>query len=130
MAEIRVEPEAEYHARKRRWAAWVLVPVALMTLAVPFMFTDSLDQATAPGAVPPAGLAYQGHRWAPSGATLAVPDRDMVRVGTSREGRALFVARDPAARGLGGGGGPGDALPAGRVYVRVGEGAYQPLVKQ
>lgn len=118
-----IDREPGQRASRRRWAVWLLVPVALMTLAVPFLFDSSLKQATSPDVGPIAGVDYQGRSWEPSGAAVSIPDRAMTRVGTSQDGRPLFVARAVERRGGGGGAG----VPARLVYVRIGQGAYQPL---
>jgi hypothetical protein len=111
---------------------WLLVPIALMALAVPFIFSEAVDhQAYSPGQGMAAPVSYQGRRWEASGRVIAVPDRQLAKVGMSRDGRALYVLQDanrPAGGGGGGGTTAGDVLPGSLLYVRVGQDAYQPLI--
>lgn len=125
MAELG-EREPVERAPRRRWAAWLLLPIVGMALAVPFMIDRSLERATGPGAAPVASVEYQGARWVPSGAPLAIADDRMVRIGAGRDGRPLYLVDTPR----GGGGGPqaDRRLPKSLMYLRLGEGAYQPLV--
>ncbi len=115
-------------APRRRWSAWLLVPIALMALAVPFMVDRGLEQGSGPNAARVPVVDYQGARWVPSGTPLTIPDQQMVRIGASLDGRPLYLVE--AAERRGGGGGPvaERQLPKSLLYVRIGEGAYQPLV--
>lgn len=108
--------------------AWLLLPIAVMALAVPFMIDRSLEQAAGPGAARVASVDYEGVRWVPSGTPLTIPDQDMVRIGASRDGRPLYLVEVPERRGGGGGPVVDRKLPKSLLYVRIGEGAYQPLV--
>lgn len=121
--------------RRRPWSAWLLVPVALMALVVPFMVDRALETATSPEAAKVAAVDYQGARWVPSGAPMRVADGDMVRKGTSRDGRPLFLARAVEQRLEGGGGGGGGGgpvaerrLPRSVLFVKVRDGLYQPMM--
>jgi hypothetical protein len=127
MAEIKVERHhraSDYHP-----AVWLWVPVAFVGI----LLVSLAPQKTPPPmpqivAERPAGLIFAGHRYQPIGLSVTVPDQELLAIGHTQTGRAIFARRGLQAGG--GGGGARFTKNSGTTYLKVALNTYQPLIKQ
>lgn len=124
MADIKVERKPGTDFDKR----WLLAPLVLALLAIMAIWaaqTSNDRPAGQQASLPLVPLAQHGQVWLPQGPPVLLPDRQMVAIGETVGGLALYEAPVPA----GGGGGLVAPNPHNRsIYVRVGEDQYQRVV--
>lgn len=118
--------------RQPRGAAhwWLFAALVIVTLLAIGLFSDWYGARTPEAALydpgrPAPAMIYGSARWVPEGPPVAASPRDAVQVGESLEGHRVYVMRETALAGGGGGDGRLD-----RVFVRTTEGTYQPFVRQ
>jgi hypothetical protein len=122
MAEIKVEHQQWLERFDRR--LW-LPALAIVLGLVLILAVHAINQRQVTNAnLPAAPMAAEGKVWVPMGAVALLPDRQMVKVGRTTDGRDLFDVKPQA----GGGGGPalvGPTHGVARAWVRMGDDRYQ-----
>ncbi|MDB5100688.1 MAG: hypothetical protein JWM80_5109 [Cyanobacteria bacterium RYN_339] len=127
MAEIKVEHEDTFIHRMERLDRRLWVPVLAIVLGLLLFWGvhAANQQRTVNAGLPSAPLAASGRVWVPMGGINLLPDRQMVKIGRTTDGRDLY---NVATTGGGGGGGPalvGPVQGVARAFVRIGDDRYQ-----
>lgn len=132
MAEVGRAPgddDGPREGRATNWPLWLLVPLGIFGLVAVSQLDERRSDTVFLGRPGATRVVFQGRPFSGVGAAeAAYPDHQMVQVGRTDLGIALYRHRaQPRLGGGGGGGGEGQVGRRGPIYMRVGHDRYLPL---